>query len=125
MKWAAKPMHLLAFILIEMQQVWVSPCTLCLTQDRVAQRARNFLMHLESAKLPGELLPRDRDGKFAPIFDTILKSFGVEVKKLLVRSPNLNAFAERFVQALTYECLNHFVILGHKHLDYLVSTFVD
>ena len=24
-----------------------------------------------------------------------------------------------------HECLNHFVIFGHRHLDYLVSEFVE
>ena len=126
--WTSKglrQMHLLAFIHIETRRVWVSPCTFHPNRDWVAQQARNFLMHMESAGLPGDLLLRDRDGKFAPIFDVILRSSGVEVKKLPVRSPNLNAFAERFVQTLKHECLEHFVIFGHKHLDYLVSTFID
>jgi len=120
-----RQMHLLAFIHIETRQVWVSHCTLHPTQDWVAQQARNFLMHLESTGLPAKKLLMDRDGKFAPIFDAILKPSGIKVKKLPVRSPNLNAFAERFIQTLKHECLNHFVILGHKHLNYLVATFVD
>ena len=96
------------------------------TKDWVAQQARNFLMHIDHARsLPATKLIRDRDSKFAPIFDTILESSGVEVKKLPIRSPNLNAFAERFIQTLKHECLNHFVIFGQKHLDYLVAKFVD
>lgn len=82
-------------------------------------------MYLEPVGLPGDLLLRDRDGKFASIFDVILKSSGINVKVLPIRSPNLNAFAERFVQTTKHERLNHFVIFGHKHLDYLVATLVD
>ncbi|MEO0513842.1 MAG: integrase core domain-containing protein [Planctomycetota bacterium] len=120
-----RQMHLLAFVQVETRQVWVSPCTLHPTKDWVAQQARNFLMHVESTGLPGDLLLRVRDGKFAPIFDIILETSGIDVKVLPVRSPNLNAFAERFAQTIKHECLNHFVILGHKHLDYLMATFVD
>ena len=126
--WTAKgrkPMFLLAFIQIETRQVWVSPSTLHPTKDWLAQQARNFLMHIGSQGLPADRLLRDRDSKFASMFDTILESSGVNVQLLPIRSPNLNAFAERFIQTIKHECLNHFIIFGHKHLDYLVSTFVD
>lgn len=104
-------MYLLAFIRIETRQVWVPPCTLHPTKDWVAQQARNFLILTESAGIPGDLLLRDRDAKFTPIFDVILKASGIGVKVLPVRSPNLSVFAERFVQTLKHECLNHFVLL--------------
>ncbi len=126
--WTAKglrPMYLLAFIQVETRQVWVSPCTPHPNRDWVAQQARNFLMHVDFNGLPADQLIRDRDGKFAPAFDRVLRSSGVDVKPLPVRSPNLNAYAERFVQTLKHECLEHFIFFGHKHLDYLVSTFVD
>jgi len=41
------------------------------------------------------------------------------------RAPNLNAFAERFIQTLQHECLDRFVVLGTEHLDYLNFEFVD
>ncbi|MBT8240343.1 MAG: transposase [Acidimicrobiia bacterium] len=45
--------------------------------------------------------------------------------KLPRHSPNLNAFAERAIQTLKHECLNHFVIFGERHLNHLVSEFAD
>jgi putative transposase len=95
------------------------------TRAWVAQQARNFLMHCDFNGLEIGQLLRDCDGKFDEIFDQALRSSGVLVKKLPVRSPNLNAFIERFIQTLKHECLEHFVILGQKHLDYLASQFVD
>ena len=41
-------------------------------------------------------LLRDRDSKFTAMFDTILKAQGIKVQQLPIRSPNLNAYAERF-----------------------------
>jgi hypothetical protein len=40
------------------------------------------------------------------------------------RSPILNAFVERWIQAIQVECLNHFVVLGTAHLNHLVEEFV-
>ncbi|MCA9067669.1 MAG: integrase core domain-containing protein [Planctomycetaceae bacterium] len=34
------------------------------------------------------------------------------------------AYVERFIQTIQQECLDHFVVLGEKHLNYLVSEFV-
>ena len=39
-------------------------------------------------------------------------------------SPNLNACAERFIQSARQECLDHFVVLGRRHLDHIVREYV-
>ena len=36
----------------------------------------------------------------------------------------INPYAERFAQTIQQECLDHFVVLGADHLEYLVSEFV-
>ena len=48
------------------------------------------------------------------------KSEGIKVKKLPFRSPNLNAYSERWVQTVQNECLNHFMVFGERHLEYLL-----
>lgn len=45
--------------------------------------------------------------------------------RLPPRSPNPNAFAERFILTLKSECLDRFVVLGTGHLDHLVGEFTD
>ena len=52
-----------------------------------------------------------------------MKATGIQCKKLPVRSPNLNARVERVIQSIKHEVLNHFIVLGRDHLDYLVKTF--
>jgi putative transposase len=49
----------------------------------------------------------------------------VETARLPARSPNLNAFAERFVGSVTSECLARRVPLGEGHLRAAVRAFVD
>jgi transposase InsO family protein len=43
---------------------------------------------------------------------------------LPARSPNLNAFAERFVLSLKSECLDRIVPLGEAHLRRGISEYV-
>ena len=40
-------------------------------------------------------------------------------------SPNLNGRVERFIQTIKYECLFKFILFGQRHLDHVVSEFVD
>ena len=41
------------------------------------------------------------------------------------RSPNLNAFAERFVLSIKSECLNKIIPLGKKHLGLAVKEYME
>jgi putative transposase len=68
-------------------------------------------------------LIHDRDPLFCAGFRATLGS-DVTTIKLPVRSPNLNAYAERFVLSIKSECLNHVVPLGERHLRLLVTEFV-
>lgn len=67
---------------------------------------------------------RDRDTKYQRPFDATFKSAGTEVKVGAFRSPNTNAYVERFIQTIQQECLDHFVVFGQEHMDYLVDEFV-
>ncbi|MCD4728921.1 MAG: transposase [Pirellulales bacterium] len=40
------------------------------------------------------------------------------------RAPNLNAFIERLIQSLKQEALDHFLVFGKAHFDYIVSEYV-
>ena len=51
-------------------------------------------------------LIHDRDPLFTMHFRRILSDAGVESVRLPAKSPNLNAFAERFVLSIKTECLN-------------------
>ena len=45
--------------------------------------------------------------------------------RLPSRSPNLNAYAERFVRSIKEECLNRVVVLGESHLRFIVQEYVE
>lgn len=79
---------------------------------------------MDDGKLPITHLIVDHDTKFSGSFDAIFEAEGAQVKRVGPLAPNMNAYAERFVQTLRVECLDHFVVCGEKHLRHLVKEFV-
>jgi putative transposase len=67
----------------------------------------------------------DRDPLYTATFRDLLENSGVKPLVLPARSPNLNAFAERFVGSVRVECLARIVPLGETHLREAIRTFVD
>jgi transposase InsO family protein len=67
----------------------------------------------------------DRDPLYTAAFRDLLRSSGVRPVLLPARSPNLNAFAERFVGSVRAECLDRIVPLGERHLQTAIRAFVD
>ena len=57
-------------------------------------------------------LIHDRDRKFFQHFDSLLRSAKIEPVKLPPRSPNLNAYAERFILSVKSECLDRMILFG-------------
>ena len=62
---------------------------------------------------------------FGGAFSKLLKSGGVRGVRLPSRSPNLNAYAERFVGSIRRECLSRVIPLGERHLRVLVAEYVE
>lgn len=89
------------------------------------QIARNLTDVGEGFLRNARHLIHDRDSLFSKEFRGILQAGGVETVKLPARSPNLNAYAERFVRSIKSECLAKFVLLGERHLRLVVSEYVE
>ena len=117
-------LYLLVFLHIGSRKVWVSSTTAHPDSAWVAQQARNFCMDLPDGDRQKALVFHDRDTKFTKQFRDILKAEGLRPKKLAVAAPNTNAFVERFIQTIQQECLDHFVVVGEKHLNYIVREFL-
>jgi putative transposase len=54
----------------------------------------------------------------------ISKSVGVEAIKLPARSPNLNAFAERFVRSTKEQCTDRMIFFGEPMLRHAVEQYL-
>src|SRR5450631_4626044 len=49
---------------------------------------------------------------------------GTEVLRTPYRTPNANAFAERFVRILRSECLDHLQVVNEAHLERVLRSYV-
>jgi hypothetical protein len=61
-------------------------------------------------------LVHDRDPLFTAEFLNLLAGVGIESAKLPLRSPNLNAHAERFVRSIKESCLDRLILFGEESL---------
>jgi putative transposase len=71
------------------------------------------------------LVFRDNDSVYRRNFDQTLEKHGIDVQVLELRSPNTNAFVERFIQTIQVECLDKFLVFGPDHFDYLVGDYLQ
>jgi putative transposase len=70
----------------------------------VTQQARNLLMELAGQVGRFQLLLRDRDAKFTPVFDAVFAAEAIQVLITPVRAPQANAYAERWVGTFGVSC---------------------
>jgi transposase InsO family protein len=91
----------------------------------MTQVARNLTDPDEKFLRSVRFLIMDRDAKYGVAFRTILAHKGLQVIRLPPRSPNLNAFAERFVRSVREECLDRMILFGRSSLTRALSEFTE
>jgi transposase InsO family protein len=89
----------------------------------VTQQARNVTGDLADADITARFLVRDRDTKYVASFDNVFKAEGAKILKTPFRTPNANAFAERFVRTVRSECLDHLLVVNEAHLERVLRSY--
>ncbi|MFI4912337.1 MAG: integrase core domain-containing protein [Sedimentisphaeraceae bacterium JB056] len=89
------------------------------------QIARNITDPFDGFLKDKRYLIHDRDSLYTTRFDEILENSGVEVVETSVCAPNMNAYAERFVQTIKQECLDKMVLTSQKQLEYVIEQFME
>ena len=89
------------------------------------QIARNVTMEGCGALRDCRYLLHDRDTKYTQSFRAIIASGQVEPLVLPPRSPNLNAYAERWVRSVKEECLCKVILFGERSLRRALSEYVE
>jgi transposase InsO family protein len=116
--------YVLFFIHLESRRVEIAGITPHPNEAWMKQIARNVTMDewgfLESRRY----LIHDRDTKFTDSFRAIVKSGQVEPLKLPARSPNLNAYAERWVKSVKEECLSKLILFGEASLRRVLREYM-
>ena len=93
--------------------------------DWVKQMARAVTDSVDGFLRTARYLIHDRDPLYTHVVADILTSGGVQPIRLPPKSPNLNAYAERFVRSIKKECLNRVIPLGESHLRLLAQEYVE
>lgn len=88
------------------------------------QMARNLTDGLDGFLAGCRFLIHDRSSLFTLEFGMILENAGIRTVRLPARSPNLNAFAERYVRTIKEGCLDRMVFIGEASLHRAISEFV-
>jgi putative transposase len=122
--------YVLFFIHLESRKVEVSGITLHPNERWMKQIARNVTMDEWGFLDHCRYLIHDRDTKYCQSFRTIIESSDVKTLPLPARSPNLNAFAERWVKSVKDDCLSKLILFGEASLrralrEYLVHYHAE
>ena len=92
----------------------------------MVQTARNLTM-TETGwlnQVGARYLIHDRDTKFCAAWRHTLESGGVETVSIPPRSPNLNAFAERWVRTVKRECIRRCWFIGRGGLERALENYL-
>ena len=117
--------YVLFFIHLESRRVDIAGITIHPDEPWMQQIARNVTMDGCGALRDCRYLLHDRDSKYTQSFRAIIASGRVEPLVLPARSPNLNAYAERWVRSVKEECLSKVVLFGERSLRRALNEYVE
>src|SRR3984885_3778081 len=117
--------YVLFFIRLESRRVTLAGMTRHPTSEWMIQMARNATDESSGVLRGLRYLLHDRDTKFCAAFPDVLRSSGIRPLTLPPRSPNLNAFAERWVCSVRRECLSKLILFGEASLRYALNEYID
>jgi len=116
--------YVLFFIHFESRKVEVAGITQHPNEQWMQQIARNVTMDGWGFLGNCRYLLHDRDAKYTESFRAIIKASGVEPIALPPRSPNLNAYSERWVRSVKEECLSKLILFGERSLRRALQNYL-
>src|SRR5213080_3801039 len=117
--------YVLFFIHRGSRKVHVAGVTPHPNETWMMQVARNITMEEWGFLAPEQYLIHDRDGTYCPAFQQLIDTAGVKRVPLPPRSPNLNAYAERWVRSIKEECLSRLILFGEASLRHALTQYVE
>ena len=116
---------ILFFIDIASRSVHIAGITPHPDNRWMTQMARNVTDVDEGFLRGTRYLILDRDTKYTDEFRSVLDRQGIHLIRLPPRSPNLNAFAERFVRSIKSECLSRMIFFGQASLRHAITQYLS
>jgi len=117
--------YVLFFLHLKTRRITLAGITRHPTEEWMVQMARRAVDPVDGALLPIRFVLHDRDSKFCASFQDTLRSAGIQPINLPASSPNLNAFAERWVRSIKSECLSKLILFGEDSLRRAVTQFME
>jgi transposase InsO family protein len=116
--------YVLFFLNLESRRITLAGITRHPSEAWMTQMARNAVDDTSGSLRQCRYVLHDRDTKFCAAFDDVLASEGIRCLRLPPRSPNLNAFAERWVRSVREECPSKLILLGERSLQRALTDFI-
>ena len=116
--------YVLFFIRLESRHVEVAGITQHPNEAWMKQIARNVTMDEWGFLDNCSYLIHDRDTKYCQSFRDIIESGELKTLPLPARSPNLNAFAERWVKSVKDDCLSKLILFGEVSLKRALREYL-
>jgi len=117
--------YILFFMHVATRRVHIAGVTPYPIESWMTQIARNVTMADVGFLADSRYLIHDRDSKYCAEFAKTVKATGMKPIKLPAQSPNLNAYAERWVRSVIDECLSKLVLFGEASLRRALSSYVE
>jgi putative transposase len=108
--------YVLFFIHLESRRICLAGVSPHPDQEWMEQMARSVTMEDSGFLVNRKYLLHDRDSKYCSSFRHMIETGSVKTLALPARSPNLNAYAERWVRSVKEECLAKLILLGEGSL---------
>jgi putative transposase len=116
--------YVLFFIHLESRKVEIAGITTHPTGQWMKQMARNVTMEGSGTLRDRGYLLHGRDTKYTASFLAVIESVRVKTLRLPARSPNLNAYSERWVRSAKEECLSKLILFGERSLRRAMKEYV-
>ena len=126
--WTARGLvtHYLLFVVsLAERAVQIAGITTRPNEAWMLQAARNLLDTESGALQAKQYLITDRETKYTDQFRRLIRDSGTNVIRLPPHSPNLNAYAERFVRSIKEECLNRIIFIEQASLHRAVVEYLE
>ena len=116
--------YLLFVMELKTRRVHFAGCTTSPNELWMKQIARNLTDYKDGFLKGQRYLIMDRDRKFCASFRAFLKNEDTQPLRLPSRSPNLNAYLERFMKSIKTECLHRMIFFGEASLRRTVLQYL-
>ena len=115
--------YVLAVIEQATRRIRILGVTLQPSVEWTAQQARNLIMDLGEQAHQVKFMIRDRGSNFTSSFDAVLADAGIRTVLCNVRTPRMNAIAERWIGGCRRELLDRAPIWNQNHLRRILHQY--